>query len=196
MKQRGAVRRGSVLRLVQGFFPDPQDLVSNSPKHMSAVENFVRLSQTLGARPKVHVAYLREAYVPHDDNSCRLTMDRQVCSEPEPVLRLCTKMVHPICVWGDAVVVELKFTNRFPNWFGDLVRVFGLKQCGAAKYADGVSLMDGRMPAHKHMPSEIPSLGWEETIKALKNRPSLLEDSDSEAVGAAEHPVNDLLIRR
>ena len=118
--------------------------------------------------------YLREAYVPHDDNSCRLTMDRQVCSDPEPVLRLCTKMVNPICVWGEAVVVELKFTNRFPNWFGDLVRVFGLKQCGAAKYADGVSLLDGRMPRHKHMPGETQSLGWDDTIRDAKDRPSPL----------------------
>jgi hypothetical protein len=197
MKQRGAVRRGSAQRLVEGFFPEPEDLVSSNPKHLHAVENFVRLSQMLDAHPKVHVAYLREAYVPHDDNSCRLTLDRGVCSEPEPVLRLCTKMIHPIYVWGDAVVLELKFTNRFPNWFGDLVRVFGLKQCGAAKYADGVSLMEGRMPQHKHMPVEIANLGWEETIKALKNRPSPLEGAEAEGMGPESltgHPA-DLIIK-
>ena len=38
------------------------------------------------------------------------------------------------------MVLELKSTNRFPDWFRELVRVFGLRQCGAAKYADGVAL--------------------------------------------------------
>ena len=32
-------------------------------------------------------------------------------------------------------------TNRFPDWFKELVRVFGLMQCGAAKYVDGVTLV-------------------------------------------------------
>jgi hypothetical protein len=172
MKQRGAVRRTSAPRLVEGFFPAPEDLMSQNPKHLAAVQNFVRLSQMIGALPQMHVAYAREAYVPHDDNSCRLTLDRHVCSEPEPILRLSTKMARPICIWGDAVVVELKFTNRFPNWFGDLVRAFGLNQCGAAKYADGVSLQEGRIPHHKHMPADLEHLGWEDTLQQMaQHRP-------------------------
>jgi hypothetical protein len=91
--------------------------------------------------PKVHIGYLREAYVPHDDNSARLTMDREVRSEPELTARLSTQMRRPILVWGKEIVLELKFTNRFPDWFGELVRVFGLRQCGAAKYVDGVALL-------------------------------------------------------
>jgi hypothetical protein len=50
-------------------------------------------------------------------------------------------MNHPETVWGKDVVLELKFTNRFPDWFRELVRVFGLRQCGAAKYVDGVALL-------------------------------------------------------
>jgi hypothetical protein len=42
-------------------------------------------------------------------------------------------------LWGRGIVLELKFTNRFPDWFRELVRVFGLRQCGAAKYVDGVA---------------------------------------------------------
>ena len=41
---------------------------------------------------------------------------------------------------GKDIVLELKFTNRFPDWFRDLVRAFNLMQCGAAKYVDGVAL--------------------------------------------------------
>jgi hypothetical protein len=140
MKKRGSVRREAVARLLAGHMPEPSFLVSKEAKHMFAVQDFCRLTQEIGAKPKVHIGYYREAYVPHDDNSARLTMDREVRSEPELTPRLNTKMLRPILVWGKDVVLELKFTNRFPEWFRDLVRVFGLRQCGAAKYVDGVAL--------------------------------------------------------
>ena len=48
-------------------------------------------------------------------------------------------MHNPWKPFGKEVILELKFTNRFPDWFGDLVRVFKLTQCGAAKYCEGVA---------------------------------------------------------
>jgi hypothetical protein len=76
-------------------------------------------------------------------------MDRQVRSEADPRASLRIEMVEPLSVWGEAVVLELKFTDRYPNWFRDLVCTFDLRQCGAAKYADGVSLMKGRPSHHR-----------------------------------------------
>lgn len=139
LKKRGSVRREAVPLLVNGQFPEPSFLVSKETRHMFAVQEFCQHMQQLNAKPKVHISYLREAYVPHDDNSCRLTMDRDIRSDPELNLRLNTKMYHPIQVWGKNIVLELKFTNRFPDWFRDLVHVFNLVQCGAAKYVDGVA---------------------------------------------------------
>ncbi len=141
MKQRGAVRREAIDWLLAGQFPEPSYLVSKEAKHFFAVQNFCRLMQEIEAKPKVHIGYLREAYVPHDDNSARLTMDREVRSEPQPLPRFNTQMERPILVWGRDIVLELKFTNRFPNWFRELVEVFNLRQCGAAKYVDGVALL-------------------------------------------------------
>jgi hypothetical protein len=140
MKQRGGVRRAAVDEVLAGRLPQPADMVSKDPKHLMALHNFTRLVIEIGARPKVHIAYSREAYVPHDDNSARLTMDREVRSEPELTARLSTEMIAPVLVWGKDVVLELKFTNRFPDWMRELVRVFSLRQCGAAKYVDGVAL--------------------------------------------------------
>ena len=141
MKQRGGVRRYAVDNLLGGYLPQPDHLVSKDPKQMLALQRFCELMQDINAKPKVHIAYLREAYVPHDDNSARLTMDRAVRSEPELTARLSTQMQQPIHVWGKEIVLELKFTNRFPDWFRELVQVFGLRQCGAAKYVDGVALL-------------------------------------------------------
>jgi hypothetical protein len=45
-----------------------------------------------------------------------------------------------ISVFGSKVILEIKFTNRFPDWFKEFVRLFDLRQCSAAKYAQGINL--------------------------------------------------------
>jgi SPX domain protein involved in polyphosphate accumulation len=138
-KQRGGVKREAVPLLLAGQLPEPGHLVSRDPKHLMALENFCHLAQSIRATPCTHIAYLREAWLSSHDNSVRVTLDRQVRTEPVNSDELSTEMRAPHYVFGTDIVLELKFTNRFPNWFGDLVRHFGLQQCGAAKYVEGVT---------------------------------------------------------
>jgi VTC domain len=140
-KQRGGVRRDAVSWLLAGQMPEPAFLVSRDPRQLVALQNFCKLMNDIRARSKTHVAYLREAWISARDNSVRVTMDRAITSEPEPMARLNTRMDNPMMVFGNEVVLELKFTDRFPDWFKALVRVFGLMQCGAAKYVEGVTRM-------------------------------------------------------
>jgi hypothetical protein len=42
------------------------------------------------------------------------------------------------------VILELKFTERFPNFYRDLVQRFNLAQTGAAKYLEGTMQYAGR----------------------------------------------------
>ena len=121
MKQRGGVKRDAVNWLLAGHLPEPEHLVSKEPKQLVALQRFSQRMQQIQAKPKVHIAYYREAYVPHDDNSARLTMDREVRSDPELTARLMPDMRNPVLVWGKDIVLELKFTNRFPDWFRELV---------------------------------------------------------------------------
>jgi hypothetical protein len=144
-KQRGGVRRDAVESILSGQLPDPSQLVSRDPKHLLAIQNFVHLVTEIQAAPKTHIAYLREAWLSPHDNSVRVTLDRQVRSELEPTTWLSTQMRHPVLVFGSDIILELKFTNRFPNWFGDLVRRFGLIQCGAAKYVGGIDRQGAHM---------------------------------------------------
>lgn len=140
-KQRGGVRRDAVDALLAGQLPAPAHMISKEPRQLIAIQNFCRLMTNLQAKPRAHVAYLREAWISRHDNSVRVTMDRDVCCDPEPTARLSTELINPARPFGDKVILELKFTNRFPDWFGELVRVFGLMQCGAAKYVDGVAAL-------------------------------------------------------
>jgi hypothetical protein len=168
MKQRGGVRRAAVDEVLAGRLPQLSDLVSKDPKHVLALQNFNRLMLEIGAKPKMHIAYYREAYVPHNDNSARLTMDREVCSEPELTARLSTEMTNPVLIWGRDIVLELKFTNRFPDWMRHMVQIFGLRQCGAAKYVDGVALQG----EYRLKPQAAIHAG-EELDKALPNSHTL-----------------------
>lgn len=177
MKERGGVRRSEVDRILAGHLPAPSQLIHPSPKSMASILHFSQLMQEHHARPRAHVAYWREAWISPQSNAVRVTMDRDVCCDPEPTARLSTELVNPVIVFGKSVVLELKFTGRFPDWFKDLARVFGLRQCSAAKYADGIALGGERRfsPVGYVSPPEPEALHHLEdrrqTLLELQNNP-------------------------
>jgi hypothetical protein len=140
-KQRCGIRWEAIPGLLSGRMPAPADLLSTEPKYIAALGNFFELSTQLGATPRTCLVYQREAWISRNDNSVRVTLDRQVCTEASPGVFLDSQFINPVSIFGKQVILELKFTDRFPDWFGDLVRVFGLVQCSAAKYAEGVTLL-------------------------------------------------------
>lgn len=141
LKQRGGVRRDAVTQLLAGQLPGPEHLLTCQPKQMVAVQRFCQLMLEIQARPKAHVTYRREAWISTHDNSVRVTLDRDVRVAPESTTRLQVDMGEHVRPFGGQVILELKFTNRFPRWFQDLVETFGFIRTSAAKYADGVAAM-------------------------------------------------------
>ncbi|MBL9175866.1 MAG: polyphosphate polymerase domain-containing protein [Verrucomicrobiales bacterium] len=139
LKQRSGIKRGAVEAVLSGQLPAPSELVSSDPRQLVAIQRFVELMMQDRAVPVAHVRYDREAWISVVDNSVRVTMDRNVLISPEFVTRFSEQMDDPTCVFGKLVILELKFTGRFPDWFKELVRVFGLRQGSASKYADGIA---------------------------------------------------------
>jgi hypothetical protein len=137
LKQRGGVRQECVEMLLKGHLPQPDHLVSKSPNHLVSLQNFCHMAQYINAKPKVHIFYMREAYVSDDDQS-RVTLDRRVFGDAHLDYSVTTDMQDAKLSFAGSVILELKFTNRFPDWFRDLVRIFGVMQCGAAKYCESV----------------------------------------------------------
>lgn len=137
-KQRCAVNREAIMQVLAGQQPEAKLIASKNPNHFFSLQSFIQMMLMSQAKPTAHVAYVREAWISQIDNSVRVTMDRSVRFETEPEPRVSTQMIKPISVFGSQVVLELKFTNRFPDWFKEFVRVFNLTQCSAAKYAEGV----------------------------------------------------------
>ncbi len=139
LKQRGGVKRQAVEAVLAGQLPGPEDLVSGDPRQLVAIQRFVQLMLRDRAAPTAHVFYEREAWISPSDNSVRVTMDRNVLISPEFVTRFSARMDDPSRVFGNLVILELKFTGRFPDWFKEMVRVFNLRQGSASKYADGIA---------------------------------------------------------
>lgn len=139
LKQRGGVHRAAVPLLLAGQLPGPEHLLNNHPKQLVALQRFCQLMLDLRASPKAHVCYRREAWISTHDNSARVSLDRHVLVAPEFTPRLGLELDGPVRPFGNQVILELKFTGRFPRWFQDLVEAFGLFRVSAAKYVDGVT---------------------------------------------------------
>lgn len=140
LKQRAAVRKSVVRTLLSGQMPEREHLFNPAlPEQLFALQRFIELMIRLEAVPKMHVAYMREAYENAGNNAVRLTFDRAVQSAPHPHTTLVESKPIARTVFDDGfLVLELKFTDRFPNWFRELVERFECVQCGAAKFAEGI----------------------------------------------------------
>jgi hypothetical protein len=138
LKQRGGVRKDAVPWLLNGHLPEPAHLLRPDSRQLVAIQHFLELVEQLHASPTAHVAYLREAYVDPVKDSVRVTFDRQVRAETRRTPTFSTQMETFSQPFGDSVILELKFTDRYPAWFQRLIQRFGLMQCGAAKYCEGL----------------------------------------------------------
>ena len=138
LKERCGVRRSAAHLVLDGHMPDESALITRSPRHVNNLQRFCRFVAMLRAKPKAHVAYVREAWVSPNDNSMRITMDRYVSTEPMSQLRFRGDLDKPFRVFGREVVLEIKFTERFPLWCRQMVEALNLAQTGAAKYAWGI----------------------------------------------------------
>lgn len=137
-KQRAAISRAGVQRLLEGTWPSLVDLVSSNGngKPASALHDFCATADAIGAKPCIYVSYLREAYVSPDSNRLRVTFDRFIGGtryNPAEGLR-CPREAVPTKVEG--AVLELKFTDRFPAWMAEMVQSFNLYRRSVPKYVE------------------------------------------------------------
>lgn len=138
-KKRAKIKHHSILPIVNGQFPMASDLVKPTNENLQSASEFCRLLNSIGARPSTHVRYMREAWELENSNAVRITFDREVQSEKINDIVLNYNLKNPVLVFGKQVIIEIKFTNRFPLWLRELVQRFGLFRQSAAKYVDGLN---------------------------------------------------------
>jgi hypothetical protein len=168
-KLRAEVRRDAVSALLGGEYPQLRHLIERDSKQLFALQEFCRVMRHLGATPRSHVAYCREAWMSRENNSLRLTFDRQVQCEPQFDTTLHANVDGAAVVepFERQVIFELKFTSRMPNWCGELARTFGLVRGGAAKYAEGVALIGERCVSNDRVEAATPRRSGELETRLL-----------------------------
>ena len=143
-----------------GRITEPEHLFSREPRHLVALQRFTTLLSQIRARPKAHNCYQREAWVSPNDDSIRVTFDRSILIEPHFEPTAVVEMHRPTRVFPGEVVLEIKFTGRFPNWFAEMVRTFNLMQFSSAKYAEGVVSMGEHRFHNGDRAVDIPGSAW------------------------------------
>jgi hypothetical protein len=139
LKQRCGIRKHAAPVVLAGQFPDLKDVVSRDAKGFAALERFVSLICQLEAKPQALVTYLREAYIDPKNDGVRVTLDREVRISPRNRCDFSLHMDQYTQPFQDTVILELKFNNRFPVWFSEMVQLFSLTRSAAAKYCEGIA---------------------------------------------------------
>ncbi|MFV2065522.1 MAG: VTC domain-containing protein [Pirellulales bacterium] len=141
LKERAIVHRSCTDELLEGRWSRPSDLVNGSDSQIRALSHFCELRDLINAKPAAYVSYFREGYEPRESNRCRVTFDRRLRSGKYRE----TFNVADAVNWTDpklpGVILELKFTDRFPLWMQDLVEWFDLSVQSVPKYVHCVALV-------------------------------------------------------
>lgn len=101
----------------------------------------------IGAVPIVCLRYTREAYESVFGEYARITFDRAMCWQRidgtgwslQPRAWSYVDDARAMQGIRDAMLIELKFTRRFPRWMADLVAEFDLERRGFSKFVWSLS---------------------------------------------------------
>ena len=153
-KKRATVTRKAAVRILQGVWPTPS-MLYKANGDMDSLEQFCNLARSINADGCAYVLYRREAYVSPDSDQLRVTFDRDLRGglyRPNSDLEIPKHGTRPK-VGG--VVLELKFTDRFPGWMHELVQVFNLQRTSVPKYVMCVDSLNLSRPGWVRQQSRI-----------------------------------------
>ena len=131
-KERAVIRREALAELLEGSCPSPRHLRdADDTDSYGVLRQFCELRNSLHADPRIIVYFEREAWISPTDQNTRVTFDRTARAAHF------TPDLQPTG-WKDAevgaVILELKFDDRFPLWMRELVRCFDLYRTRMGKY--------------------------------------------------------------
>ena len=135
IKSRAKVAPHDVPTLLSGQYVPP---LQNYQDDISAIEQFQLYMKSIHAKPKILIRYFRRAYEGNTENRVRVTFDRQIAykvSNGHGVLFNGGNnwQYNPITL--SSVILEIKFTQRYPAWLSQMAQCFNLQQWSVSKYA-------------------------------------------------------------
>ncbi len=134
-KERSVVHNAFVEPLLRGEMPRPE-MLANPEQDMKNLYSFCDIRESIDATPRVVVRYMREAFIGKAEEPLRITFDRNLSCLPSDRFDPVGWMASPH--WNDGaglpLVMEVKFSDIYPCWVGDLIRRFNLIRESFAKY--------------------------------------------------------------
>jgi hypothetical protein len=134
VKDRQRVNSRDIADLLSGGALPPQYYSTEQ----EALKQFIFYQRCINAGPLILIRYLRKAYEDDSDNRVRVTFDRELSfkmsNTPEVALDGPGWQRMPI----NDVILEIKFTSRFPAWLTRMAKCLELQQRSFSKYANCV----------------------------------------------------------
>lgn len=130
-KSRVTLSRTDSLDILSGRKPPSEVATGEDLFHL---ETFLRLKSDLAAAPVVRVRYHREAYESTAQDRLRLTLDRGLSCASTPDFRfsLTEGTWRPVPMSG--TLLEVKFTDYYPQWVAGMIGQFELQKIPYSKY--------------------------------------------------------------
>ena len=110
---------------------------------------FLRLKDSVGAQPMMHIHYERESWIGKDNPEIRITMDRKIRYHTADGYALLTgdekgwramdgetALRRPF----GGLVLEIKTSMQIPSWILKLIQYFDLQRTGFCKYSAAMRL--------------------------------------------------------
>ena len=136
MKSRARVMDSDVETLLAGLPLPPHNYTADT----DTINQFQLYMSNIRAKPAVLIRYMRQAYESDDQNRVRVTFDRELAYNitKAPRVRLGGRgwQWNPFTMGG--VILEIKFTDRYPAWLSRLVKHFNLRPRSISKFASSI----------------------------------------------------------
>lgn len=134
IKTRARVMHRDMATLLSGLSLPPQDYNTDE----ETLKQFQLYMKSINARPVIRIRYIRQAYEGDSDNRVRVTFDRKLCYNVGSALDVSLSGLgwqrHSI----NGVILEVKFTGRYPAWLSRMAEYFDLRQRSISKYVSSI----------------------------------------------------------
>ncbi len=132
-KGRARADKSEIANILRGH-----SMAMDTGKDKVVMDQFQYYVRSLHARPVVLVRYMRQAFEDTSQNRVRITFDRKLAyrASRRPELSVHGNGWREVPM--DFVVLEIKFTDKYPAWLNDMTKMFDLKQTSMSKYVSTV----------------------------------------------------------
>lgn len=138
LKSRAKVMRKDVTRILNSFHIP--DYCNERQRHI--VEQFNYHKNTIQAQGKVIVRYKREAFVMKEAGNLRITFDRDLEYKRATNFNIDLDQAQLEKSPLGFVILEIKFTEHYPSWLTNIIRMFELDHSSMSKYIACVNTLN------------------------------------------------------